>query len=198
MGRPEVDGNFDVPYEKVREVERFLKHTRFIGIAEGRVQIGDYNLTDEQRDIISSTHDAYRHRDVDHWTIVLDTLYVSAFLDTRTYNQLNEMVDGVPHVFEAMSSEIEMGVRSLYSTIDGLKTEIENMKNQIETNKIEVFYQICESQVQFSGIDTTLIKDYMRKSGGYWDGNQLTWVMPSECGMRFMLENARRVSFRSK
>jgi hypothetical protein len=229
MGRPEVEGHIDVPYEQVIEVERFLKHARVVGISHGVERILDYGLTEAQRLIVSSTYDAYRNRQVDHWIIVLDTLYIHEFIDTTTYNRLNEM--GCPHedscilteasinysqfdlvemfnglrlrlegdlleVLEIVYKALDVDVCSIYCEIDRMKTEMENMKNHIEAHKIEVCYRISDSQVQFLGLTTMLVKDDLKRSGATWLSFERMWVMSEECGMRFMVDHSRRITFR--
>jgi hypothetical protein len=232
MGRPEVEGYIDVPYERVIAVERFLKHTLEIGISDGVERIGDYGLTDAQRRIVSSTYDAYRNRNVDHWTIVLDALYVNEFIDTTTYHRLNDvrctarrhddacvftdaslnsspvdlldmfsrlrlrLEDDIFDVLKIVYDALEMDVGSVYIAIDRLKTEMENMKNNIDTRKIEVGYRISDSQVQFLGLNTILVKDDLKRSGATWLSFERVWVMSKDCGMRFMVDHSNRVTFR--
>jgi hypothetical protein len=190
MGRPDVDGRVvDVPYAQVRDVERFLQHTRLIGMSEGVEQLGDYGLTDAQRSVIAATYDAYRDRDVDHWTLALDALYVRALIDTATYNRLNDVGDEMRHVLEAMYT--------MHDAIERLEADLESMKRQMDSTKIEVLYRMCDAQVQFLGLKTILIKDDLRKSGASWMPHDRMWVMSKDCGVRFMVEHAGRVAFRA-
>ena len=98
---------------------------------------------------------------------------------------------------ESLKAAAKHDLESLGHDLESLRHDLESLKHQPDSNKFEVFYRICDSQVKFGGKAWFLLKDDFKKSGATWSAHERMWVMPHHCASRFMLENANRVAFRA-